>query len=102
MALIGSAVRAMDRMWRDGYRYAKAGVVLLDLYVPQQLPASLFPNRDPLRSAALMREMDTLADLHGRGAVRVASTAPAGSWNMKRQKLSPRYTTAVDEMLKVR
>ena len=93
MALIVSAVRAIDRMWRDGYRYAEASVVLLALYVPQQLPAPLFPTRDPVRSAALMRAMDAVADRHGRSAVRVASTAPAGSWNMKRQKLSPRYTT---------
>ena len=98
-ALISSALRALEAMWRDGYRYAKAGVVLLDLYVPQQVVPSLFPTRNPTRSAALMRAMDAIADRHGRGAVRVASTAPAGNWNMKRQRLSPRYTTAADEML---
>ena len=79
----------------------EGGGVLLDLYVPRQLPASLFPTRDPIRSAALMRAIDAISDRHGRGAVRDASTAPAGSWNMKRQKLSPRYTTAAEEMLKV-
>jgi DNA polymerase V len=101
VALIGSALRATESMWRDGFKYAKAGVVLLDLYRPQAVPASLFPSREPTRSAALMRAMDAITDRHGRGAVRVASTAPEGGWNMKRQRLSPRYTTAADEMLRV-
>lgn len=99
VALIGSALRALETMWRDDFKYAKAGVVLLDLYRPQQVPDSLFPSREPTRSAALMRAIDAITDRHGRGAVRVASTAPEGSWNMRRQKLSPRYTTAADEML---
>jgi DNA polymerase V len=88
-------------MWRPGYRYAKAGVVLLDLYPAQALPASMFPTRDPAKSAVLMRTIDALTDRHGRGAIRIASTAPEGSWNMRRRRLSPRYTTAVDEMLMV-
>ncbi len=102
IALIGSATRAMERMWRDGFRYVKAGIVLLDLHTPNGYPESLFPTRDPKRSAILMRTLDTLTDRHGRGAVRIASTAPEGGWNMKRQKLSPRYTTCADEMLAVR
>jgi DNA polymerase V len=59
----------------------------------------MFPTRDPKRSATLMRTMDMLTDRFGRGSVRVASTAPEGGWNMKRQRLSPRYTTNPDEML---
>jgi DNA polymerase V len=102
MALIGAATRAMERMWRDHYRFVKAGIVLLDLHAPTAYPASLFPTRDPARSAVLMKTLDTLTDRHGRGAVRIASTAPRGSWTMKRQKLSPRYTTCADEMLPVR
>jgi DNA polymerase V len=100
-ALIGAALRAAERMWKPGFRYHKVGVVLLDLYKPEALPASLFPSRDSQRSAALMQAMDSLTDRYGRGAVRIAATAPGGSWNMKRSRLSPRYTTAVDEMLTV-
>jgi DNA polymerase V len=75
--------------------------VLLDLYAAQTLPASMFPTRDPAKSAALMRTIDALTERHGRGAIRIASTAPEGSWNMRRKRLSPRYTTAADEMLAV-
>ena len=37
-ALIGTATRAAHSMWRDGFRYFKAGVILLDLYKPTELP----------------------------------------------------------------
>lgn len=100
-AIVGAAVRALEGLWRPTYRYAKAGVVLLDLYRPQQLPASLFPSRDPVRSAALMKAMDAITNRHGRAAVRIAASAPEGSWNMRRRRLSPRYTTAAEEMLSV-
>ena len=100
-SLMGSALRALKVMWRPGYKYAKAGIVLLDLYPPYGLPKSLFPSRDPRRSASLMHTMDTLTERYGRGAIRIASTAPEGSWNMRRRRLSPRYTTAADEMLTV-
>jgi DNA polymerase V len=100
-SLLASALRSLKTMWRPGYRYAKAGVVLLDLYPAQAMPSSMFPTRDPAKSAALMRTMDALTNRHGRGAVRIASTAPEGSWNMRRRRLSPRYTTATDEMLMV-
>lgn len=98
-ALITAALRAAERMWKPDFRYHKVGVILLDLYPPQAVPPSLFPSRDPKRSAALMKAMDTLGDRYGRGAVRIAATAPEGGWNMKRSRLSPRYTTAADEML---
>lgn len=102
MALIGSATRSVDRMWRDGFRYVKAGIVLLDLHPPSAFPPSMFPTRDPKRSAVLMKMMDSITDRHGRGAVRIASTAPEGGWSMKRQRLSPRYTTNAEEMLEAR
>jgi DNA polymerase V len=100
-SLMGSALRALKAMWRPGYRYAKAGIVLLDLYPAHALPNSMFPSRDPARSAVLMRTIDGLTDRYGRGAIRMASSAPEGSWNMRRRRLSPRYTTAADEMLTV-
>jgi hypothetical protein len=94
--------RSLERMWSDGYRFIKAGIVLLDRHRPQALPASLFPTRDPAKSDRLMRALDMPVDRHVRGSVRVASTAPEGSWNMKRQRLTPRYTTCADEMPAVR
>lgn len=55
LALIRTATRAAAAMWRDGYRYQKTGIVLLDLYQSAGLPvADLFASFDPEKSKALM------------------------------------------------
>ena len=100
LALIGSAVRAAQRLWRPGYRYTKAGIILIDLQAGQA--ASLFPTRDPARSATLMRALDAVNARYGRDTLRPALAAPRASWGMKREHLSPRFTTHADEMLQAR
>jgi DNA polymerase V len=103
LVLIKDVIRAGERLWRDGYRYAKAGVVLVDLTRPTEQPRDLFPSTDRERRARLMAALDTVNMRYGR---RTLSPATAGiahaSWSMRRQKLSPQYTTRVDEILSAR
>jgi DNA polymerase V len=99
LALVGAALRALEVIWRPKFRYHKAGVILMDLYRPGEVSPSLLPSRDPVKSARLMTAMDAITDRHGRGAVRVATTASQSGWTMKRQRLSPRFTTSLDEIL---
>lgn len=103
-ALISSATKAARSLWRDGYRYFKAGIVLVDLYKPDELPtADLFSSRDPERSKALMTALDAINGRFGRESVRPGGLAkrPRG-WSMKRGNLSPCYTTRVEDIIKVR
>jgi len=76
--IMASAVRAAHRIWREGYRYAKAGVVLLDLSAARELPPSFFPSRDPQRSADLMRALDAVNLRFGRNTSRPGIVAPHG------------------------
>lgn len=48
--LIGSAVRGLRAIWRNGYRYKKAGVMLLDLVAASRVQAGLFDAPDDVRS----------------------------------------------------
>ncbi len=98
-ALIGSAVRAARAMWRDGFRYAKAGVIYLDLARGEELPASMFPTRDPDRSGRLMAALDAVNIRYGRNTLRPGNVAPKPAWGMRRAQLSPCYTTSLTEML---
>jgi DNA polymerase V len=103
-ALIGSATRAARSLWRDGYRYFKAGIVLLDLYQPGELPVSdLFSSRDPAKSAALMGALDAINGRYGRECVRPGGlTKRSGGWAMKRGNLSACYTTRLSDLLAVK
>ena len=107
--LIGAAVRALEAMYRPGFNYVKAGVMLVDLR-PQgqeQGELDLFSGtHEPEGSLSqdrshLMGAIDALNRRFGRGAVSVASAARQGSCNgypAKQERRSPRYTTRLEEI----
>lgn len=102
-ALVAAATRAAERLWRGGYRYFKASVILLDLSRPQDLPiGSLFPSRDPEKSKALMTALDAINGRFGRDTVQPASTGREKKWGMRRARLSPCYTTRLSDLLCVK
>ena len=101
-ALIGEAVRMLAPLWRDGLRYMKVGVLLDDLRDKATEPRSLFPTRDPARSAALMRAVDQVNSRYGRGTLRPLATGIARPWNTRAGRLTPRYTTHPDEIMQAR
>ena len=98
--LAACAVRTARRLWREGYRYAKAGIVLLDLAPREMAPAQLLPGLDREKSAALMKALDKVNQRHGRGTLRPANLADRPKWGMRRQKLSPAFTTSFEEMMR--
>lgn len=102
-SIIAAATRAARGLWRDGYRYAKAGVILLDLYEPQELPiANLFPSRDPEKSKSLMVALDAINGRFGRETVSAGGLVQRKAWSMRRRNLSPCYTTRLSDLLEVK
>ena len=68
------AARAASRaIWRPGYRYKKAGVMLLDLHPANRVQAGLFDRPDDARRIALMRTLDSSTARYGRDTLRFAA-----------------------------
>ena len=101
--LIGAALRCVDAAWRGGRgcEYAKAGVLLDDLCRPEDAPPALFDAPAP-RSDRLMRAMDTLNARFGRNTVFPAAMGIERGWTLGAEHRSPRYTTHLDELPRVR
>lgn len=99
LALTASATRAARNLWRDGYDYAKGGVMLADIVRAADSPADLFPSRDPAKSTRLMQAVDVLNARLGRGAVRPAMTGTRAGWVPRANNLSSRYTTDLDGIM---
>lgn len=97
--LIREAVRMLRPLWRGGFRYFKAGVILNDLVPAARQPGMLFASRDAMQSARVMAAMDAVNARYGRGALRPISTGIERSWGSRQSRLSPRYTTQASEML---
>lgn len=100
--LIAAAQRALALVWRKGYRYKKAGVMLLDLVSSSKVQAGLFDAADDSRSKARMKALDGLTARYGRDIISYGSTDRSRAWKMKRGNLSPRFTTCWDELLAIR
>lgn len=84
--------RIFDRVWRVGFGWRKAGVLLLDLGMPGAAPASLF-DRLETHDDGLMSAIDQINARHDRGAARLGLAQKDGQWRMRRENLSPSFTT---------
>jgi len=101
--IIGAATRCLDAIWRDGHRYQKAGVMLGDFYSQGVAQLNLFDDNAPRQnSEKLMEVLDQLNSKDGRGTLYFAGQGIQTAWQMKREMLSPRYTTRYSDLLKVR
>jgi len=101
--IIESALRGLSTIWRDGYRYAKAGVMLGDFYQSDVAQFDLFSEQQPRANAdALMAALDAI-NRSGRGKVFFAGQGEHDSaWQMKREMLSPRYTTRLKDIPRIK
>ncbi|MDR5095820.1 Y-family DNA polymerase [Enterobacter sp. EC-ML 621] len=96
--IINAAVKALGRIWLDGRRYAKAGVMLNDFTPCGVSQLNLFDEVQPREhSDALMKVLDGI-NHSGKGKVWFAGRGISPEWQMKREMLSPAYTTRWNEL----
>ena len=101
--LLGAALQLLDRVYRRGYRYKKAGVMLYEIMPEGEAQLDLFSRfHDSDRTRRLMGTMDRVNREMGRHALRFAAEGRARSWRMRREFLSGRYTTHWAEIPVVR
>lgn len=92
----------LKRIWKDGFRYAKAGVMLSDFYDPGMFQPGLFDDVSTRsNSQQLMSVLDTI-NQSGAGKVFFAGQGTKKDWSMKREHLSPAYTTRWDQLPRVK
>ncbi len=100
MELARFARQALERIYRKGYSYKKAGVILMDITpeLPSQL--NLFENTHP-KHKALMKAIDRINADFGAHKILLGSQDPARRWKMRQEKLSPRYTTKLEDIITI-
>jgi DNA polymerase V len=96
LRLTRAALWALKRIYRSGYAYQKAGVALINLTDAATSQMSLFSKAKDNRR--LMQVMDRINTVWGRGTLRSAAEGIEKDWKMKREKMSPGYTTNWEQM----
>jgi DNA polymerase V len=94
--LIQAARSGLNRIFKAGFRYKKAGVMLVEM-VPQTVrQGALFGREGELhqeRRGRLLVALDALNGQMGQGTLRFAAEGTRQPWRMRRGNLTPGYTT---------
>ncbi|HVB02914.1 MAG TPA: Y-family DNA polymerase [Chitinophagaceae bacterium] len=99
--LIREALAALDRIFRPGYLFKKAGVMLLDLKSGKQVQQALFEGAPP-EKGHLMGVLDSINGDFGRDTVKFGSMGYSGNWKLRQERRSPCYTTRLREVLTIK
>ena len=87
-----------QRIYRKGYEYRKAGVMLSGMVPTEQTTGRLFDDETLERFRRVMPVVDMLNRRYGRDTARPAGANPKGRWRTKAAKRSPRYPTKLSEV----
>lgn len=92
---------ALDHVYRTGFNYSKAEVMLLNLCRPSEYIEDLFAESQPGATTKLMSILDEINQRWGRGTLRSASVPSNPDWGMRREMMSQSYTTRLDQLWRV-
>ena len=97
--LAQAALRGLKRIYKRGYRYKKAGVMLMSLMQKSEKPQTLFDDpQAEAKSAKLMHVLDLVNRKMGQDTLKIAGAGIEKPWGMRRFLKSPNYTTCWAEI----
>jgi len=89
-------------IYRRGYNYKKAGVILSDIVSSHEVQENIFDKVNRLKSEKMMKTIDQINQKMGRDIVRYAAQGYTKKWVLKQQHLSPCYTTRWNDLLSIK
>ncbi len=97
--LCHAALGGLRQIYRSGYVYQKAGVMLTEIIPATARPRTLFDDvAAQQKSASLMSTLDRINRRMGSGTVQLLGEGISKNWSMRRGNMSQRYTTEWDEL----
>lgn len=95
------ACQGFEQIFKNGFQYKKAGVIVMDFKPENEVQLSLFENSNPKHSQ-LMKVIDKINMSFGQQKIKLASQDQKRVWKMKQERLSPRYTTKLSDIITVK
>jgi DNA polymerase V len=91
------AVYLCERMFKEGYQYKKAGIMLSEISPVTRQQGDLLETALAVNQR-LMQALDRLNERYGRGAVKISTQGVYKEWQMRQERKSPCYTTRWDDL----
>lgn len=101
MEIVHYALLALRSIYKKGYKYKKAGVIVSGISSASSIQTAMFDNIDREKHQQAMDAIDTLNSRYGNNVVRIAAQGNGQKWKLKHEKLSPSYTTKWSDLIDV-
>src|SRR5690606_16834232 len=100
-SIVKTAVDGIKVIYKSGFQFKKVEVLATAIIPEAEVQLNIFDNWKGTNPDKLSKVMDTLNNHYGQGTLRMASEGFKQTWSMKRNFLSPNYTTKWDDIIKV-
>ena len=97
MEIVKYVDEGLKKIFRPGYWYKKAGVMLMDICSQDIIQGNIWDRIDRKKHSRLMEILDRTNDRYGRNALKLAVQGDGEQWKIKQERLSPAYTTRVSD-----
>lgn len=101
LEIVPAALAALRQLYRPGFQYKKAGVILLDIVPQNAVQMNLFSPRNSEKSNRLMTVIDKINHTYHQAKVHLAVDGSGRSWRLKNEHLSPCYTTDLQQIIQI-
>ena len=96
-----AAIAGLEHVYREGFAFSKAEVLLMDLRQRGEYTDDLFTETQPAASERVMGVLDAINAKWGRNTLRPGRVPTAPDWGMRREMMSQSFTTRLDQLWEV-
>lgn len=100
--IIKHALKGFEIIFKQGHRYMKCGTVMLGLIPEDQVQYNIFAAEQNTGTKNAITTMDRINTSLGKNLVRFAVQGYGNKYKLKAAHLSRKYTTDINQVLKIR
>ena len=101
LTISNCAVSAVMSIFKEGIQYKRAGVIVSGLIPVDNYQLNIFENEDP-KHLPLMQSIDSLNAKYKGHKIKIGNQDLKRTWKMRQERLSPRYTTNINDIIVVK
>lgn len=100
--IVRTALTGLNSIFRTGFEYKKAGVIVSDIITERDIQPDLFGANNVNKATPLMTAVDSVNQKYGRGTMRIAAELIGSRWKNHTDKLSGHYTTDINDIIEIK
>lgn len=101
LTITKAAIEGVKSIFKEGIKYKKAGVIISGLVPNDNYQLNLFTHENP-KHKPLMKAIDDLNRKYKSDKIKLANQDLKRTWKMRQERLSPKFTTNINQILVVK